>query len=113
MQLPGQEPELVACVRDNLDFHLAPDLGWSEGFEATMVGVGGGFADTTFSPFETLNPLSDFTIAKESPSLVECEIVDDSLTYQSTASLSSWSIPTGGLDFNYDFDSSSIPPTSS
>ena len=114
LQRLGQEPELVSYVRDDFESLLAPDLGCLEGWEATMVGMGGGFADMTFPAFDTPSLLSNFTNTKESRTpLVGCEMVDDFLTHESMASLSSWSIPTNGLDFDhdhdYDFDSTPVP----
>ena len=80
------------------------NLWWAEGDKIATVGMGGGFADTSYPRSES-QKLSDLLVTNEyQTTLGDYAIVDDYLTYESKAA-SAWpSVPVRRLNHTYDFD---------
>jgi len=106
------DPENFNISADDVDSQPAYNLGRLEGFEMAIVGMGGGFTDTSSPRSKSPNILSDFTLSNDSQQAHhDFGMLDEFLAYESTCL--NISEPNSTSDFDCDMNALPSLPTPS
>lgn len=122
LQFEGREPRFETAANKSkilevsvgdVDSQSVHNTEWLEGFEMAVMGMGGGFADSSLPRSKSPNSLSDFAIINDDQhSSYDYGIVDENLGYGSASTSAFPSIAMGEFNNSSDFDFALNPPLS-